>query len=110
VWGVVLILNKTGVYAIDFPERARRNIGIKTGCLLERSSSSMKLSACFDLQGGPYEITKFLPSRGRKKLTVFSPAVVSGPPPTPGAGGIPVFVRSSCFLGSGMHRRFYRKH
>jgi hypothetical protein len=25
VWGVVLILNKTGVHAIDFPERARRN-------------------------------------------------------------------------------------
>ena len=82
------------------PRGREEILGITTGCLLERSSSSMKLSACFDLQGGPYEITKFLPSRGRKKLTVFSPAVVSGPPPTPGAGGIPVFVPSSCFAKS----------
>ena len=36
-----------------------------------------------------------LPLRGRKKLPVFSPAVVSGPPPTPGAGDKPVFVPSS---------------
>ena len=88
LWGVVLILNST----ILISSREREELlGITPGYFLERSSSSMKLSACSNLQGNPYGIIQFLPSRGRKNLPVFSPAVVSRPPPTPGAGGIPVF-------------------
>ena len=98
MWGVVLILNKTGVHAIDFPERARRNTRNYNQMSPRTEQLVYEIECVLRFVWGSLRNYKVPPFKGEKKLPVFSPAAVSGPPPTPGAGGIPVFVPSSCDL------------
>ena len=71
VWGVVLILNKTGVHAIDFPERARRNTRNYNRMSPKTEQLVYEIECVLRFVRGSLRNYKVPPFKGEKKIACF---------------------------------------